>query len=421
MLDLKDIFSRYQELGKIAQQKGFPFDENQFKQAYEKRKSLLQIVETKKHEKKTLTQIYHQKNQDPSIKETILKLNDELIKEEAELKKIQDVLKEIQLRIPNEFDPKTKIGESELDNEEIFTWGEIKPKHQTPLDHLELGELLKLIDLKGGVQVAGSRSYILTGQGADLEWALHQFCADLLSENNFTRQRVPTLVRREAMQGTGYLPWGEAEAYQLEDGSFWLTGTSEVGLMSAFLDKKLKSSELPVQHYAFSTCFRREAGSYGKDTKGFYRVHEFLKTEQVIICQPDLEEQKKFFQVLVENLKSILIHLELPFRLVQCCSKELGLGQYEKVDCETWMPSRNSYGETHSCSSFTDYQTRRLNCRFAEGPFKGKFPFSLNSTAVATPRLMIALLEHHQQPDGSVKIPLSLQPYLKGQKELRPS
>jgi seryl-tRNA synthetase len=218
------------------------------------------------------------------------------------------------------------------------------------------------------------------------------------------------------MEGTGYLPSGAEQAYFVEKDDMWLVGTSEVSLASYHQNEILKSEQLPIKMCAWSTCFRREAGAAGKDTKGLYRVHQFQKIEQVVICRPCFEESDKIHQELLKNAEDLLALLELPYRVVQVCTGDLGQGQVKKHDIETWMPSRESYGETHSCSSFYDFQARRLKIRVRHHrDHKTQFCYTLNNTAVATPRLLIALLENHQTAEGSIRIPQALKKYMNGQ------
>ncbi len=224
---------------------------------------------------------------------------------------------------------------------------------------------------------------------------------------------VPSLVKRETLLGTGYLPQGEEEIYQTQDNDY-LAGTAEVATMSYYSDKTLKKEDLPKKMLSFSPCFRREAGSYGKDVKGLYRVHEFFKFEQVILCEASHETSVKFHEELLANAEEILQALALPYHVVVNCGGDLGLGQVKKYDIETWMPSKNKYGETHSCSYFHDFQTRRLNIRYKDTDGKMKFAHSLNNTEVATPRILIQILENNQQADGTIKIPEALRKYMGG-------
>ncbi|NBX15951.1 MAG: serine--tRNA ligase, partial [Proteobacteria bacterium] len=278
----------------------------------------------------------------------------------------------------------------------------------------ELGQKLGLIDFTRGAAVAGTRSYFLVGAGAELERAVHNLAVDLLTQRGYTLMSVPVLVRSSAMQGTGYLPGGADQAYFVEKDDMWLVGTAEVSLASYHAGEILEPAQLPVKICAHSSCFRREAGAHGKDTKGLYRVHQFQKIEQVVLCNPDKEESDRLHMELLTNAEDLLKMLELPYRVVKVCTGDLGQGQVKKHDIETWMPSRNAYGETHSCSSFYDYQARRLKIRTKDSNGKNQFVYTLNNTEVATPRVLIPLIENHQTADGRIRIPKALQKYMGG-------
>ena len=311
------------------------------------------------------------------------------------------------------------MGKDDGDNVQVKTWGE-KPQFDfKPKDHVDLGESLDIIDIPRGVKLAGSRSYILKGDGARLEQALMRFTYDLLIERGFTPLAVPVLVTEDCMEGTGYFPVGREQAYCVEKDELALVGTSEVALTSYHAGEMLKEADLPVRVMAQSTCFRREAGTYGKDTRGLYRVHQFQKIEQVIIAENDPAKSEAYHTELLENAEAVMQALGLPYRVVYVCTGDLGQGQLRKHDIETWMPSRESFSETHSCSTFHEFQARRLKMRYKTADGKKLHCYTLNNTAIASPRVMIPLLECHQQADGSIAIPEVLQPYMGGQTHLR--
>jgi seryl-tRNA synthetase len=226
-------------------------------------------------------------------------------------------------------------------------------------------------------------------------------------------------VRRDALVGTAYFPCGEEQAYACERDALYLIGTSEVPVTAFHSGEILDDAELPKLYAGYSSCYRREAGAAGRDTKGLYRIHQFSKVEQVIVCRDDEEESKRFHRFILENAEAVLQALELPYRVVNVAGGELGLPQVQKYDIETWMPSRGGYGETHSASRFYDFQARRLNLRYRDAGGKVRFCHTLNNTAIASPRILIALLENHQQADGSVRLPGVLAPYLGGRTEIR--
>jgi seryl-tRNA synthetase len=339
---------------------------------------------------------------------------------EAELQGIEAEISSVLLRIPNVPDPEVPEGESDRDNVELKKWGEPRKPDFQLKDHIELGESLDLIDMPRAAKLAGSRTYILKNEGALLELAVLRFTLDQLGEKGFVPMIVPTLVRREPLVGTAYFPGGEEQAYACEKDELYLIGTSEVPVTAYHSDEILEEKDLPRLYAGYSPCYRREAGAAGKDTKGLYRIHQFNKVEQVVVCRADEAESKRFHQFILENAEGVLQALKLPYRVVNVCGGDLGAPQIQKFDIETWMPSRGGYGETHSASRFYDYQARRLNLRYRDSQGKVRFCHTLNNTAIASPRILIAILENYQQADGSVVIPDALRPYLNGKAEIRP-
>jgi seryl-tRNA synthetase len=321
------------------------------------------------------------------------------------------------LRIPNLPDADVPEGESDKDNVEIKRWGEPRKFDFEPKDHLVLGEALDLVDIPRAAKLAGSRTYVLKGDGALLELAVLHFALNLLVEKGFVPMIVPHLVRREVMVGTGYFPGGEEQAYTCEKDDLFLIGTSEVPVTAYHGGEVLAESDLPRLYAGISSCYRREAGAAGKDTKGLYRIHQFQKVEQVVICRADEDESKRFHQFILKNAEEILQALGLPYRVVNVCGGDLGAPQIQKFDVETWMPSRG-YGETHSASRFHDYQSRRLDLRYRGADGKVRFCHTLNNTAIASPRILIAILENYQEADGSVRIPQVLVPLMGGKSRI---
>ena len=333
---------------------------------------------------------------------------------DGRLQTIEEELDELLLKVPNLPDPAVPEGDTDADNVELRTWGEI-PRFDFPFkDHLALGEELDLIDISRATSLAGSRTYILKNEAALLELALLQFALNYLIEKGFTPMLVPTLVRREPLVGTAYFPGGEDQSYACERDSLYLIGTSEVPVTAYHGGEILEDSELPRLYAGYSTCYRREAGAAGRDTRGLYRIHQFNKVEQVVVCRNDEDESRRFHQFILENAEGILQALELPYRVVNVCGGDLGLPHVEKFDLETWMPSREGYGETHSASRFYDFQARRLKLRYRDQNGKVRFCHTLNNTAIASPRILISILEINQERDGRVRIPRVLQGYLGG-------
>ena len=336
-------------------------------------------------------------------------------------KELEEVMKEWQLlmvEVPNVPDPSVPEGDSDAQNLEVRTWGEKPNMSFTPKSHVELMHALYMADFERGTKTAGFRGYFLKGDGALLNWAVWQFVLDyFVRKGGFTPMLVPSLVKRVAFLGTGYLPQGEEDLYKPQDGDF-LAGTSEVATMAYYMSEVLDLSQMPLKFLAFSPCFRREAGSHGKDTKGLMRVHEFFKFEQVILCEASHEESVKFHEELTHNAEELLQALKLPYHVVLNCGGDLGLGQVKKYDIETWVPSEGRYRETHSSSYFQDFQTRRLNIRYRDASGSLQYAHSLNNTALATPRILISIIENNQQEDGSVVIPEVLRPYMGGREKI---
>ena len=339
----------------------------------------------------------------------------ELERSEQELRA---VVQDIAMRLPMPPAADVPDGKDDSDNVEITVFSKPPEFDFEALSHDELAEQMGLLDIKRGVKIAGSRNYLLLGDLARLERAVLNYAIDHMLAREFELVSVPTLVNRACMEGTGYFPGGEEQAYLAERDDLALIGTSEVPLTSIHSGEVLDTSALPLRRVALSPCYRREAGTYGKDTKGLYRVHQFWKVEQVVLGPNDLDWSLEEHKRMLGHATDLMQALELPYRVVNVCTGDLGQGQVQKFDIETWMPSRGNYGETHSASRFHDFQTRRLNLRYKSGKDKPQFCHSLNNTVIASPRVLIALLENHQNSDGSVNIPQVLQPYMGGQQTI---
>lgn len=333
---------------------------------------------------------------------------------EAQASDLAAQIEEILLRVPQPADPDVPVGKDDTENVEVKRWGTIRQFDFQPKDHVTLGTELGMIDTDRGVKLAGTRSYFLTGYGALLHQAVLRLAYDLMIQRGFLPMSVPVLVREQAMKGTGYFPLGREQAYAMtnEEPPVFLVGTAEVSLTAYHMDEILDGKSLPRKYVAMSPCFRREAGTYGKDTAGLYRIHQFDKVEQVIICRNDVEESKRWHQQILQNAEDVLQALNLPYRVVFVCTGDLGQGQIAKYDIETWMPSRNAYGETHSASRFYDFQARRLNLRYRDDDGKVRFCHTLNNTVIASPRVLIPIIELYQNADGSLTVPEPLRPYM---------
>ena len=326
----------------------------------------------------------------------------------------------LMLAVPQPPAAEVPDGEDENDNAELRRVGQV-PSFAFPLlDHVELGSKLGIIDIERGVRLAGTRNYLLKGQGALLHQAVLRLAFDLMVQRGFEPVTVPVLVKEEIMTGTGYFPTGRDQAYLCERDELSLVGTAEVPLTAFHKDEILDQAELPKRLVALSPCFRREAGAAGKDTYGLFRIHFFDKVEQVIICRNDEEVSIAHHQEILANAEAVMQALELPYRVVNVCTGDLGQGQVQKFDLETWMPSRGAYCETHSASRFYEFQARRLNMRYRDTDGKVRFCHTLNNTVIASPRVLIPLLELNQREDGSVVVPAALRPYLNGLELIEP-
>jgi seryl-tRNA synthetase len=323
------------------------------------------------------------------------------------------------LLVPNVPDPEVPDGKDDTANEEVRRWGEPPAFDFEARAHYELGEAQGWIDFQRAAAMAGSRNYMLFGDLALLQDAVLRYAIDHMRVRGFTVVDPPLMVRDHAMLGTAFFPGGEEQTYRCERDELNLIGTAEVPVTSLHMGEILEEEELPKRYVARSACFRREAGTYGRDTRGLYRVHQFHKVEQVIVDVADRERSIQHHHEIVANAETILKDFGLPYRVVIVCGGDLGVPQAMKYDIECWMPSRGNYGETHSASRFYDYQARRLNLRYR--PADGKKPLfchTLNNTVLASPRILIPLVEIHQQADGTVKLPEVLVPYMGGRQSI---
>jgi len=342
-----------------------------------------------------------------SLKTTIAEL-------EEKIEKIEPKFNELMLLVAQPAADDVPLGADDTENTEIRTVGEVRSFDFEPKDHVQLGEELDIIDIPRGVKLAGSRNFILKGAGAMMHQAVLRLAIDQMIDKGYQLMTVPVLVNEDVMYGTGYFPLGRDQAYLAERDGKSLVGTAEVPLTAYHSDEILDAADLPRKYIAVSTCFRREAGAAGKDTRGLYRIHTFDKVEQVVIAPNDQQQSIEYHQEILANAEDVMRALELPYRVVNVCTGDLGQGQVQKFDIETWMPSRDSYGETHSASRFYEFQARRLNIRYRDEEGKVHFCHTLNNTVIASPRVMIPLLELNQNADGSINVPRALRSYMGG-------
>ena len=414
MLDPKWIRDNPDEITEAGRLKRIPVDMPAYLALDEKHRQVLTEVETARaHLKADSKKLGKLSPEDRALVLSGQKEKKALLQElEAQEQVLRKDLHLLAMKLPMPPAVEVPEGKDDSQNVELARVGTPPSFSFPPKNHVQIGEDLGLLDIPRGVKLAGSRNYLLKGELALLEQAVLRMAVDHMVKRGFELVSVPMLVNRECMEGTGYFPGGEEQAYLAERDDLSLIGTSEVPLTSIHAGEKLNEADLPIRRIALSPCFRREAGTYGKDTKGLYRVHQFWKVEQVVIGPQNLKWSLQEHQAILANATDFLDLLELPYRVVNVCGGDLGQGQVQKFDVETWMPSRDSYGETHSASRFHDFQTRRLNLRYK--PADGGKPLhchTLNNTVIASPRVLIALLENHQNEDGTVGIPEALQPF----------
>lgn len=333
---------------------------------------------------------------------------------------LESQLKDYLFLVPNIPAKEAPIGKNADFNVEIKKWGTAPTFDFPSLDHTEILQKNHWADLERISPICGSRTYALKNEMVLLEMALLQFALRKARSKGFELISLPSLVRDFALYGTGHFPEGKDQVYFLPKDNLYLSGTAEVAINSLHAGEILQESQLPLLYAGFSPCFRRESGSAGRDTKGLIRVHQFYKVELFVICKNDPEESLSWLYKLLQIAEEIMQMLELPYRVIECCTGDMGLGKVRMFDIEAWVPSESKYRETHSCSSLYDWQARRSNVRYRSSDGSVKFCHTLNNTAIATPRILVPFLENHQQKDGSIYIPPSLQYYFEGQEYLIP-
>jgi len=419
MLDIRMIRLQAQEVQKAAEQKHLTFDVNNLLQVDERRRKLLIEVEElraeRNHRSAVITVLIREGRSQNAEKEKLIGAEKslQLKQAEAELKSVEAEFQRLMLEVPNVVSPDTPFGNSDKDNVELRVYGEKPSFSFDARSHVELGELLNIIDLQRGVKIGGSRHYVLRNNGLLLHRAVQQLALDLLADKGYDLLDVPVMVKEEALIATGFFPSNRDQTFSVNGDECWLAGTAEVPLVSLYGGEILDLTE-PLLLGAVSPCFRSEVGSAGRDVHGLYRVHQFSKVEQVAICQADEELSNRLLEDMVSHSEELLQLLELPYRVVAVCTGDMSQKNYKQHDLETWMPSRANYGETHSASNVLDFQARRSRIRYRDETGQVQFAYTLNNTMVASPRILIPLLENHQQEDGSIYIPQALRPYMRG-------
>jgi seryl-tRNA synthetase len=419
MLDIRFIRENAVQIQEVAKQKGVEVSIEELLVVDADRRRLLQDVEGLRMQRNALSQKMPalakegKRDEMEATKAQVREINGQLTLLEGRLGETETEYQRLMLLVPNILSADTPLGDTDADNVELRQVGEVPAFDFEIQDHVTLGEKHDLFDIPRGVKVAGTRNYFLKGLGLYLHRAVQQLAIDLLTERGYTVMDVPVMVREEAMTSTGYFPLGREQTYEMERDEKFLVGTSEVPLVSYYSGEVVDVTE-PIRFAGVSNCFRREAGSGGRDVRGLYRVHQFAKVEQVILCQNDITLSEQMHAEIVKNAEDLLQLLELPYRVVAVCAGDIGQAYYKKYDIETWMPSRESYGETHSASILLDFQARRSNLRYRDEDGNLQYCHTLNNTAVATPRILIPLLENHQREDGSIYIPQALRKYMNG-------
>lgn len=413
MLDLKYIAKNPEEVKKGLAKKRFKFDIDGLLRTDEKRRQLIVEIESLKAlQNKASKEISQVKGKERETKIAEMQaVVTKLKKLEPELKALQEEIDKKLLLLPNPAHESVPEGASEEKNLVVKKHGKPRQFSFKPRDHVEIGKILDVIDIERAVKVSGTRFAYLKNELAQMEFALVSFALNKLISKGFVPVIPPVLVKEEAMYGTGFFPTDEAQVYKITEDKLFLVGTSEVSLAAMHIDEILDGSKLPLRYTGFSTCFRREAGTYGKDTRGLFRVHQFDKVEMFSFCQPEKSWEEHEFLLSIEE--ELMRELGFSYQVVNICGGELGAPAAKKYDIEVWLPSEGRYRELTSCSNCTDFQARRLNCRTKTE--KGNIVVhTLNGTAVAIGRTLIAILENYQQSDGSLIVPEVLRPYLNG-------
>lgn len=427
MLDIKFIRENKEAVKEAAKNKNLNLDIERLLSLDETRRELITKIEKARSRQKKLGR--------ENIEEA-KKLKEDQKAWDAELQEINIQYNALMVKVPTIPSSDTPIGQNADGNKEILQKGKI-PKFDFPIkDHIQIGKALDILDLERGVKVGGYRGYYVKNEGAQLMMALMMFSFNKMVDKGYRPMVVPTLLKEFALFGSGYFSGQEYDAekdeiYQVAshdkevDGSQskekkFLAGTAEPALLAYYSDEILKEEDLPLRLCGFSQCYRSEIGSYGKDTKGLYRVHEFMKIEQVVLSRADIKQAEKLQQEMVDISREIHEDLGLPYRLLQICTGDMSPGKYKAFDIEAWMPGLNKWGETGSASNFLDWQARRLNVKYKAADGQTKFVYMLNNTALPSPRPFIAILENYQQKDGSVEVPKALRPWMGGIKKVKP-
>lgn len=423
MLDLDFVRENPDAVKDAISKKGLKIDLDKFLSIDQKRRDLvIEIDSLRKRQNEFNKRVVTLKGQDRQKSITDMKvLSGDLKRVEGEFRQVEQDWLGLSLQLPNIPSDDTPVGKDDRENKEVEKWGEPRKFDFDFKDHVELMEDLNLVNFERGVKTSGFRGYYLKNEAAVLHLAVLNYAVSKLRDKGFEFMVTPTILKEFALVGSGHFPFGKDDIYELantgkdEKGqtigeSLYLAGTSEPSLLAYYADTVIDEKDLPIKVCGFSQCYRNEVGSYGKDTKGLYRIHEFMKVEQVVLCKDDIAESDEHLEYLRGVSQEILKDLELPHRVLQICTGDMGAGKRKMYDIETWMPSRDAYGETHSDSNLTDWQPRRLNIKYKTKDGKKRYVYGLNNTAIASPRILIAILENYQNADGSIEVPKALRP-----------
>lgn len=413
MLDIKFIRENLDIVKLAAKKKKMNVDLDRLVVVDDSRKEIMTRLEARRAEQNKVSDGIPVAT-DPLEKQRLILAMQELKTQnqtdEEALKPILEEWQALMLQVPNIPDMTVPDGDSDADNQEVKSWGEQTQFAFEAKDHVELMQKHQMVDFERGTKVHGFRGYYLLGDGAKLSWAIWNYANEFFAEKGFVPVIPPTIVRKANLYGTGHLPNDADDVYRTQDDDY-LIGTSEVSIMGYYADEVLEHTIFPVKMLGFSPCYRREAGSHGKDTKGLIRVHEFYKLEQVILCEASHEESVKWHEEINRNTEEFIETLGIPYRTVLNCGGDIGQGQVKKYDVELWVPGEKKYREISSASYFHDFQTRRFNIRYRGADGKVRYAHSLNCTAIPTPRILVSLVENFQQADGTIKVPEALIPY----------
>jgi len=413
MLDIKFIRENLDVVKMAVTKKKMTVDLDALIKIDDSRREIMQRLEEKRADQNRVSDGIPTAT-DQDIRQKLIvemqELKTEIQKDEEELKPIMEEWQTLMLQVPNVPDMSVPDGNSDADNEEIKTWGVKNKFNFEAKDHVDLMLSHNMVDFERGTKVHGFRGYYLLGDGARLSWAIWNYANAFFQVKGFVQVIPPTIVRKANLYGTGHLPNEADDVYKTQDEDY-LIGTSEVSVMGFYSNEIIDKSLFPVKFLGFSPCYRREAGSHGKDTRGLIRVHEFQKLEQVMLCEASHQTSVEWHEWLNQNTEEFIESLGIPYRTVLNCGGDLGQGQVKKYDIELWVPGENTYREISSASYFHDFQTRRFNIRYRDDDGKIRYAHSLNCTAIPTPRILVSLMENFQQADGTVHIPEVLQQY----------